>query len=63
MNYRYVPDANGVLKAAAERRPTAPLHEIQTSHPMLRSMSLDHLSLLLDQLACGPGLYLREMRR
>ncbi len=56
MNHRYVPDANRVLKALAERRPAAPLHEIQTSHPMLRSLSLDHLSLLWERLSQGPGL-------
>jgi hypothetical protein len=51
MNYRYVPDANGVLKAIVQSRPAATLHELHKSHPLLRSMSLDHLSLLLERMA------------
>ena len=53
MNYRYVPDADGVMKTIVQRRPAATLHELQKSHPLLRSMSLDHLSLLLERMAGG----------
>ncbi|HEY4028956.1 MAG TPA: hypothetical protein VGM25_01315 [Caulobacteraceae bacterium] len=52
MNYRYVPDAaDGVLKAIVTRRPTTTLHDLRQSHPLLRSMSVDHLSLLLERTA------------
>ena len=51
MNYPYVPDANGVLRAIVQRNPAVTLHEIQKSHPALRSVSLDHLSLLFGQLS------------
>ncbi len=55
MNYPYVPDANGVLRAIVKRNPAATLHEIQKSHPTLRSVSLDHLSLLFGQLSESRG--------
>ncbi|QUD89895.1 hypothetical protein [Phenylobacterium montanum] len=51
MNHRYVPDADGVLKTIVQKRPAASLHELHRSHPILRSMSLDHLSLLLERMA------------
>jgi hypothetical protein len=50
MNYRYVPDADGVLRTLAERRPSATLNELKQAHPALRSMSLDHLSLRLERM-------------
>jgi hypothetical protein len=53
MNYRYVPAADGVLKAIVDRRPAATLDELHGSHPLLRSMSLYHLSLLLERMG-GP---------
>ena len=56
MNYRYVPDADGVLKTIVQSRPAATLHELQRSHPLLRPMSLDHLSLLLERMATRRGL-------
>ena len=56
MNYRYVPDAAaGVLKAIVERPSGATVHEFQQSHPLLRSMSLGHLSLLLERKAERQG--------
>ena len=51
MNYRYVPDADGVLKAIVERQPSTTLHELRQGHPMLQSMSMDRLSLLLERTA------------
>ncbi len=56
MNYRYVPDAHGVLKSLVESRSSVSLHELRTSHPTLRSMSLDHLSVLLEQISSACGL-------
>lgn len=50
MNYRYVPDADGVMKTIIVSRPAVTLHELQKSHPMLRSMSLDHLSLMFERI-------------
>jgi hypothetical protein len=41
------------MKTIVQRRPAATLHELQKSHPLLRSMSLDHLSLLLERMAGG----------
>jgi len=51
MNYRYIPNHNSTLKQIVARNPAASLHEIRLSHPTLRSMSLDHLALRIDQLS------------
>lgn len=51
MNYRYIPSSDGALRRILERAPAASLHEIRASHPSLQSMSVDHLSLRIDQMA------------
>lgn len=55
MNYRYVPDQNFALKQILSQRPTASLHELRAAHPVLRSMSVDHLAMRLGQLDRDPG--------
>ncbi len=38
------------MKTIVQDRPAVTLHELQGAHPLLRSMSLDHLFLLLERM-------------
>lgn len=51
MNYRYIPDPNSTLRQVIARKPAASLNEVRRGHPTLRSMSMDHLALRVDQLS------------
>lgn len=50
LNYSYVPEPDFGLQEFLARNPAAGLHEIRRSHPKLRAMSLDQLSLRIAQL-------------
>jgi hypothetical protein len=56
LNYRYVPEGDGALKAFLARHPAAGIDEIRRAHPELRSVSMDHLSLKIAQLVRRSGL-------
>jgi len=50
VNYSYIPDYDFDLKDFLARNPSADIREIRRSHPALRSMSIDHLCVRMEQL-------------
>jgi len=50
VNFRYKSDLDSPLKDIIARNPDASLQDIRRAHPILRTMSLDHLGLQIDQI-------------
>jgi len=50
VNFRYKSDLDSPLKDIIARNPDASLQDIWRAHPILRTMSLDHLGLQIDQI-------------